>query len=139
MTIERLFNKDKLEKLCEPYRHFMDGFYPETWVEDHTNVALLDTETDDLGLFEFESEKMCYGHYVFKSRGKEAISRASSILSHLFELNPETVVVGMVFDDRPDVKWMTRKLGFQSIGKVASSIEEVEIFTMTRLQGAQNE
>lgn len=98
--------------------------YPEAadtaeWSDD--GIALLDTESQDLGLFEPTSNpEEAFGHYFFLSRGREALSTAKRMLDYVFACTDINTVYGLTPVEHKAALWFNNKLGFTTLN---SSVE----------------
>ena len=65
----------------DAYMKDIQGFYPEEWLDNDANVALIDPETRDVALFErqHKTPHAVHGHYFFHSRGKSAVKSAKAL------------------------------------------------------------
>lgn len=82
-------------------------------------------------LFEYESEGVYVGHYLCRNKGKQALGDSNEFIGKMFS-GPARVIKGLVPVSRPDVKWMTRKLGFKSYGLVETIAGTAELFILTK-------
>lgn len=53
------------------------------WVSDPRNIAVM--EGDDLALFDYEAPGIYQGHFLFQSRGKEAVEATRILTRRMFE------------------------------------------------------
>lgn len=104
------------------------------WLSDPANIVL-ENDHGDLALFEYglPTRKVYSGHYYFKSRGRAAITAAKGFLDELFNSCYNIgILMGMVPNERRDVKWLTRQLGFTSYGLEETRGKTYELFILTK-------
>jgi|14BtaG_2_1085337.scaffolds.fasta_scaffold57218_2 hypothetical protein len=98
--------------------------YPEAaeraeWSGD--GIALLNTESQDLGLFEPTSNpEEAFGHYFFLSRGRKALITAKQMLDYVFARTDINTVYGLTPVEHKAALWFNNKLGFTTLN---SSVE----------------
>lgn len=112
------------------------GFYPEQWLADKNNVALIN-ESKDVALFErqwYSGVTVC-GHYFFHSRGKEARDAAKAFLKELFT-GPYNVeqITGLTPVEHKGALWLTRQLGFTFHGDMMTD-EGLHKFSLLTKEG----
>jgi hypothetical protein len=111
---------------------------PVEWISDPEHIVLMN-DKGDMALFEPGIRKYYSGHYFFKSRGREALESAREFLDTIFSpCYNIPVMMGLVPDERRDVKLITRRLGFKSYGLTYSQGKAFEIFILSR-EEFQNE
>lgn len=96
------------------YADEIDGFYPEEWLGDEKNIALINSD-DDVALFEYVRPGVYYGHYFFWNRGKHAIAAAEEFLREIFTYDIR-VLEGLTPITNLGARWMSKRLGFKSLG-----------------------
>jgi hypothetical protein len=124
-----------LEKITPAIEFLSHGTVdPQDWIDNKNNIVL-ENSNGDLAIFEFAiKDKPIYSaHYYFKSRGREAIKAGKAFLDELFNSDyGVNVLMGMVPDERKDVKWMTRQLGLKSYGPQEARGKLYELFIITK-------
>ena len=102
--------------------------YPEAaeraeWSDD--GIAILDTDSQDLGLFEPTSNpEEAFGHYFFLSRGREALSTARRMLDYVFDCTDINTVYGLTPVEHKAALWFNNKLGFTTLDRSVKIDEE---------------
>lgn len=114
----------------KPYLPKLQGMYPEEWIGQDRNIALLDD--GDLALFEEESPGIYYGHYFFVSRGRAARVKGNRFLDELFTNHGAEIVKGLTPVENLGAKWMSRQLGFKSFGVVTPENIPCELFILSK-------
>jgi hypothetical protein len=113
----------------------IEGFVPEEWLDNDSNIALIDPDTMDVALFErqHKTPHAVHGHYFFHSRGKEAVKAAKSALKEIFsgKYNVE-IICGFTPLDNKGALWMNRHLGFTSHGNINTSAGPCDFVVLTR-------
>ena len=108
-----------VEAAVETYAEAIEGFTIESWLSNPLNVALV--EGDDAALFgrQPHADHVVFGHYFFRSKGKNAVKAAKGFLEEIFT-GPYSVdaVVGLTPINHKAAIWMTRHLGFTFDGEV---------------------
>lgn len=102
------------------------------WLTNDRNIALLSSNSD-VTLFEYHRPSVYYGHYLYTSRGKDALVSASEALDEIFNrpYNAE-IVQGVIPIGHVGARWLTRRLGFKSQGIVQTVLGPNELFIITR-------
>lgn len=85
------------------------------WLNDPANTALV-FPNGDIALFEESDGSIYEGHLLFESRGAKAIENARKAAKHMFECCRAKALYGLVPNDRRDVKFVLRRIGFHSVG-----------------------
>lgn len=88
---------------------------------DNGDVALFDDEGD--GTFEV--------HFLFESRGRQAIQHAQESFRRMFTDHGAKLIFGLVPDFRRDVKLLARWAGGRSVGKRVTSNGVCELFVLS--------
>lgn len=113
--------------------------YPKELLEEgfDFNDWLLDTDTfyinigNDYALFQDEGFGICSGHFLFtEAKGKEAISVGRKIIQSLKKEYPFTVLKGLTPENNKAAKWVSRQLGFTSLGETTNEGTQCEVFFM---------
>lgn len=118
-----------LRKTMEPHLP-IEGFTPEGWLSNEENHCLTNGD-GDFGLFELIKPGVYYGHYFFKSRGKEAVKVSKEFLEEAFGEFAE-VIVGLTPSNNKAAKWMSRHIGFTSHGEIETDQGPHELFILTK-------
>lgn len=142
--MQRTIKEYDVLQATDAYMKDIEGFYPESWLDNDANVALIDPETKDVALFErqHKTPHVVHGHYFFHSRGKGAVKSAIAALNELFsgKYNVE-VVCGFTPLDNKGALWMNRRLGFTSHGSISTAAGPCDFVVLTKQEweNAQNE
>lgn len=107
---------------------------PIEWLANPTNIVL-ENEEGDLALFEYglPNRKIYSGHYIFRSRGRQAISRARDFLDEIFNSCYNIpIMIGLVPVEHKAARWLTRRVGFTSYGIEEIHNKEYELFILTQ-------
>lgn len=111
------YSLDPLLKTMTPFLEDLTGFNIEDWGSSSNNLAVTDNEKD-FALFEYEYNKVYFGHIFCRDRrGKEAIEFSKKALDFVFTSYAE-VINGLVPLEKRNVVIMMRKLGFKSYGVI---------------------
>lgn len=102
------------------------------WLASEGNIPVT-FGNGDVALFDDEGDGVYEGHYLFVSRGQEAIRHARAALRFMFGEAGATLIFGMVPVARRDVKWITRRLGFKSAGLRETSEGLCELFVLSNV------
>ena len=132
----RTFSVEKITKAVRQYAEEIEGFYPDEWVNNPLNIALIN-KNQDVALFENQINlpKTVCGHYFFFSRGRSAIEAAKEFLKEIFseEYNVETII-GLTPEGHKAALWMNRQLGFKENGSVDTAIGPCKLVILTKNQ-----
>lgn len=126
----RSYSPADLEDAISLYPELNDGLDCEEWVNDLNNIML--REGDSTGIFAYEYPGLYTGHYFFRVRGRDAISLANKMLAEAFDTYGAMAIRGMTKTTNRPALWITRQLGFKSMGRVVSENGEHEIFCLTK-------
>lgn len=111
-----------------------DKVDPVEWLANPTNIAL-ENEYGDIALFEYglPHRQIYSGHYIFKSRGRQAIDRARDFLDEIFNTCYNIcIMIGLVPIENRAARWLTRQVGFTSYGIEEIHNKEYELFILTQ-------
>ena len=132
----RTYDVEKIKAAVSQYSTEIEGFYPEEWVENELNVALIN-ENDDIALFENQLglENTVCGHYFFWSRGKQAYEAAKKFLEEIFSDDSYVqTITGLTPIEHKGALWMNRRLGFKEHGDVSTSVGPCRFVILTKEQ-----
>jgi hypothetical protein len=107
---------------------------PIEWLANPVNIAL-ENEHGDLALFEYGlPQKQVYsGHYIFKSRGRQAINAARDFLDEIFNSCYNiSILMGLTPKENRAASWISRRVGFTSYGFEEIHGKEYELFILTK-------
>jgi hypothetical protein len=133
----RTYSADVLFEATKNYE--THGFYPEEWIKNEDNVALINN-LGDLALFERQSAGVVYGHYFFNSRGKDALKAAKEFLYEIFTNDYDVkVIIGLTPEEHLGARWLNRKLGLKSQGILETFAGPHELVILTKQDWVHNE
>lgn len=124
----RTYDIAKVTRAVSQYAESITGFYPEYWLADEDNIALIDGE--DVALFEYVRDGVYFGHYFFKSRGKDAVTTAQRFLKEAFA--KMEVIQGLTPLTHLGARWLNKRLGFKSYGVIKTPTGPCELLIMTK-------
>lgn len=133
--VKRTKDVDKVTAATYQYAEAIEGFYPEEWLSNPLNIALIN-DNDDIALFEHQlglTNTVC-GHYFFFSRGKEAYKAGLEFLEEVFTNTYVETIIGLTPLDNKGALWMNRKLGFKEHGNVDTVIGPCRFVMLTKDQ-----
>ena len=119
------------QEVVAPYAHELEGFDPQTWIEDDRNIAVSDGE-GNYNLFEYEMEGVYTGHTFYTKRGRAALDLGKEVLDYVFSLPEVRVIRGLTPLHKTGARWFSRKLGFQSYGVVRTVAGPCELFILDK-------
>ena len=130
----RTYNIEKIVQAVSQYDEQIEGFYPEEWLDNSKNIALIN-EKGDVALFENQNSlvnSVC-GHYFFFSRGKEAVKVAENFLDEIFsdEYLVE-LIIGLTPVEHKGAIWLNKRLGFKEHGEVDTVIGPCKFVLLTK-------
>lgn len=133
-TVTNCYDADLIEAMIlEAKLPKFDDFSIRTWLDDPNNVTLIN-ENGDCALFEYipGTHGRYIGHYLFGSRGKEALKTANSFLFIMFAYYNAQCILGMVDKSKRNVSLFTRWLGFSWDGEVDTLGGTCDLFSLNR-------
>lgn len=108
------------------------GLCGASWLASPGNIPVT-FDNGDIALFDHEGGKDYQVHFLFNSRGKEAIANAKESFRIMFVDHGAELIFGLVPDFRRDVKLLARWIGGKFAGKRATSEGVCELFVLTNL------
>jgi len=109
----------------------LNDFSIRRWLDDGLNLALM-SSNGDCALFEYLGNNVYSGHYLFGTRGKEALESAKDFLKVMFYGYLTHVIVGFVPIEKKHVHLFSRWLGFKDEGETDTLFGKNRLFTLTR-------
>lgn len=109
----------------------LHGFDPIEWIQQDQNICLTDG-SGNISLFEEVSPNVFEGHYFFKTRGKNALILARTMLSIFMQDYQPYVIKGLTPLEHLGARWLSRQLGFKSYGAVQTPVGPCELFILTK-------
>ena len=106
--------------------YWTESFNPEEWLKD----GLLLKRGQDYAMFTPKGGDTYEGHYLLRSRGKEAVIACKAFLAEFFKTH--FTVFGLTPVQNKKALWMSRTLGFTSQGIVPTANGDCELFILTR-------
>jgi hypothetical protein len=107
------------------------GLKGADWVATPGNVAFT-FDNGDVALFDYEGDDTYQGHFLFKSRGRQAIEHAREAFRRLFTEHDAGLVFGLVPDFRRDAKMVVRWAGGKSRGLRNTQDGPCELFVLSK-------
>lgn len=107
------------------------GLKGADWVAHPGNVAIT-FDNGDIALFDDELDGAYQVHFLFQSRGREAIRHARESFDRLFLEHNANLIFGLVPDFRRDVKMLARWAGGHSAGMRPTSEGPCELFVLSK-------
>jgi len=124
-------NSKNLSKALEKHPFINDDFDLNVWLSSN-NIVIQDGE--NYALFENTRDGVYEGHYLFQdARGKRAITLANKIINYFFTTFDVKVLIGKVPLQQRGARWLTRQLGFKSLGAIETIDGDCELFLLTTL------
>lgn len=127
MSVEKGLTEQALQDYPE---YFPEDFDFDLFLEEGGVPVSIDNT--DLALFEKTCKSIYMGHYFFQSRGKKALFNAFKILHSFFVEHDVDVITGLTPVENKPARWMSRKLGFQSLGVIPTPNGDCELFFLKR-------
>tara|TARA_Y100001956_G_C4129734_1_gene193096 strand:+ start:27403 stop:27813 length:411 start_codon:yes stop_codon:yes gene_type:complete len=125
-------NWQQLEEDMKDFSGEWHGFKPEVLVNDEENILLTDNN-GNYSLFEYKSEGVYEGHYLFKNaRGRAAVKVSKEMLDKFFSFPFVVAVVGRTPDYHKGALWLNKQLGFETITTQEREGTEYEVVLLTR-------
>ena len=106
------------------------GLSGVAWLANDRNVPIV-FGNGDIALFDYEDEGIYQVHFLFESRGRQAIAHAKQAFDQLFINHNATLIFGLVPDFRRDVKLLARWAGGKSQGLRQTSEGPCELFVLS--------
>lgn len=136
----RTYDLEKIIIATKQYAKEIEGFYPEEWLSNDLNIALVNDD-GDVALFEHQEglENTVCGHYFFFSRGKQAVKAATEFLKEIFSENYYVqTITGLTPEEHKGALWMNRRLGFKDYGQVDTCVGPCRFVMLTKEQWEEN-
>lgn len=106
------------------------GLSGAAWMARPGNVPIT-FDNGDVALFDDEGDGTFEVHFLFKSRGRQAIQHAQESFRRMFVDHGAKLIFGLVPDFRRDVKLLARWAGGRSVGKRVTSNGVCELFVLS--------
>lgn len=106
------------------------GLSGAAWMARPGNVHIT-FDNGDVALFDDEGDGTFEVHFLFESRGRQAIQHAQESFRRMFVDHGAKLIFGLVPDFRRDVKLLARWAGGRSVGKRATSNGVCELFVLS--------
>lgn len=137
MIITRTTHLEDILQATDAYKHELHGWYPDEWIKNPDNVALIN-ENKDVSLFQQMLPGVMFGHYFYHSRGREALKTALAMRDEIFS-GPYNVQVvqGLTPLQKLGARWLNRKLGFKSYGVIDTVAGPCEVVILTKEEWRQ--
>ncbi len=130
LVLRKLENEVFINEAIKRYpNELVNNFNPSEWLSDPNNVAL----TDGKNIALFEREKAVWNtHWLFESRGREAISVGKAMLKYMFDNSDAAAIKGLTPAHCRAARWFNRQLGGKSYGMIDTVIGPCELFILER-------
>lgn len=102
------------------------------WLATPGNVPIT-FDNGNVALFDWEGGKDYQVHFLFQSRGKEAITNAKEAFRQMFVEHGAELIFGLVPDFRRDVKLLARWIGGKFAGKRQTVDGPCELYVLSNL------
>lgn len=109
------------------------GLKGADWLATRGNVPVT-FDNGDIALFDHEGDGTYQVHFLFQSRGREAIEHAREAFRIMFMKHDCSLIMGLVPDFRRDVKLLARWAGGHSAGMRLTSEGPCELFILSKFQ-----
>lgn len=108
------------------------GLRGADWLAFEGNIPIT-FPNGDIALFDWEGDGTYQVHFLFVSRGREAINNAKEAFRQMFVDHGAEVIFGLVPDFRRDVKLLARWIGGKYVGKRETSEGLCELFVLSNV------
>lgn len=108
------------------------GLSGAAWLASAGNVPVT-FDNGDIALFDHEGAQDYQVHFLFNSRGREAIDHAREAFRIMFVDHGAELIFGLVPDFRRDVKLLARWIGGKFAGKRNTSEGVCELFVLSNI------
>lgn len=106
------------------------GLSGAAWLAHKGNVPVV--IGDDIALFDDEGDGNYEGHFLFVSRGKQALTNAREALHIMFENYSAKLIFGLTPNHLKHAKLMSRLLGFKAAGIRFTANGPCELFVLSK-------
>jgi hypothetical protein len=103
-------------------------FDPAAWLSDGSNIALV--AGNDLALFHRTAPGVFDAHWLFASRGREALAVGRAASRAMFDQHGAEVIRGLTPVSCPKAAWFNRQLGAKSLGIINHIHGDAELFVL---------
>lgn len=107
------------------------GLRGDDWLASKGNIPVT-FDNGDIALFDDEGDGTYQVHFLFVSRGREAIAHARESFKILFTQHNANLIFGLVPDFRRDVKMLARWAGGKSRGIRNTPEGLCELFVLSK-------
>ena len=120
-----------IDGAIDQYRGMAGDGDLQEWIDTDGNKAFVD-DLGNVGILHRDSPNVYDSHIFFKSRGREAITRAKEMMSFGFENTDCLVMRGYTPVDNRAARWINRQLGYTSYGVLSQLNPPCELFIVTK-------
>lgn len=106
------------------------GLQGAAWLASEGNIPVT-FENGDIALFDNEGDDNYEVHFLFVSRGREAINHARESFRVMFAEHGAKLIFGLVPDFRRDVKLLARWAGGKFAGRRDTSEGPCDLFVLS--------
>jgi len=107
------------------------GLSGAVWLANEHNVPVV-FDNGDIALFDYEDEGTYQVHFLFQSRGRQAVDHAKQSFDYMFK-HGASLIFGLVPDFRRDVKLLARWAGGKSAGMRQTPEGLCELFVLSNV------
>jgi hypothetical protein len=108
------------------------GLSGAAWLASAGNIPVT-FDNGDIALFDHEDGRNYQVHFLFQSRGREAIEHAREAFKIMFTQHGAELIFGLVPDFRRDVKLLARWAGGKFAGKRNTPEGVCELYVLSNL------
>jgi len=108
------------------------GLSGAAWLASTGNIPVT-FDNGDIVMFDHEGGRDYQVHFLFQSRGREAIEHAREAFRIMFTDYKAELIFGLVPDFRRDVKMLARWIGGKFAGRRATSEGECELYVLSNV------
>lgn len=104
------------------------------WLETPGNIPVVMPSTTglDIALFDYEGDGVYQVHFLFDSRGREALDAARESFRRMFENHGANLIMGLVPEHRKDVSLLARWAGGKFVGLRDTAYGLCKLFVLSR-------
>lgn len=124
---------ETLQAVADCYPDEFGGVDANDWLVSPNNIAITDS-VGNWGLFHRQVDGIYTGHYFFETKGKEAKRLAIEMVDLFFDSTGEKILRGITPVYNRAARWMSRQIGFKSLGEIDTDHGPCELFIMTKDQ-----
>jgi hypothetical protein len=120
-----------IDDAIDKYRGMAGDGDLQEWIDTEGNMAFVD-DLGNVGILHREEPHIYDSHIFFKSRGREAITKAVEMMKYGFENTDCLVMRGYTPLYNKAARWINRQLGYKSYGVISQLNPPCELFIVTK-------